>query len=99
LGTSPLGRAIDRDSHARHAAVRSSRLRRKAYIVAVVLDVEAMWKAVEGTSSKGTHSCLPSDGIENGQVLRILKKWLDQTPENRADSFLHNALGQAFPCK
>jgi hypothetical protein len=70
--------------------------------IAGVLDVEAVWRKLEGESSKATHYCLPADGIPNDQVLRILKKWLDNNPEKlhwRTDLIIHTALVKAFPCK
>lgn len=70
--------------------------------VAGVLDLEATWDSVEEKSSKIRHFCVPGDGIPGGQVLRILKKWLDKNPEKlhwRADSIIHAALLEAFPCK
>ena len=70
--------------------------------IAGVLDVEAAWEKVEGKSSKASHYCLPAEGIPSEQVLRILKSWLDKNPEKlhwRADSLIHTALIEAFPCK
>ena len=70
------------------------------YVVGVT-DVEAMWKAVEGKTAKGTHYCMPEE-VNNGQILRILKKWLDDNPDKlhwRADLIIHRALLDAFPCK
>jgi hypothetical protein len=69
--------------------------------VAGVLDVEAAWAKTEGNSSRASRYCLPADGIPNGQVLRILEKWLNKNPEKlhwRADGIIHNALIEAFPC-
>jgi hypothetical protein len=66
-----------------------------------VTDVESMWEAVEGKTSKASHYCIP-DGVTNGQKLKILKKWLDDNPNKlheRADFIIHRALLQAFPCK
>lgn len=65
-----------------------------------VTDRERMWQGVEGRSSKGSHYCMP-DEVNNGQVLRILKKWLDDHPNRlheRADLIIHIALRDAFPC-
>lgn len=70
--------------------------------IAGVLDIDSSWEAVEGKSSKATHYCFPPEGIPNGQVLRILKRWLDKYPEKlhwRADIIIHTALMEAFPCK
>jgi hypothetical protein len=68
-----------------------------------VTDVEAMWKAID--TKAGTkayeHYCMPEE-VNNGQILKILKKWLDNNPEKlhwRADTILHVALLEAFPCK
>jgi hypothetical protein len=36
-----------------------------------------------------------------GQVMRIIKKWLDANPDKlhwRADTIIHRALLEAFPC-
>lgn len=66
-----------------------------------VTDVEHMWKSVEGKSSKASHYCEPEE-VTNGQILRILKKWLDDNPNKlheRADLIIHLALLEAFPCK
>ena len=66
-----------------------------------VTDVEAMWRVVEGATSRSTHYCMHED-VTNEQVLRILKKWLDKNPDKlhwRADDIIHAALLDAFPCK
>ena len=68
-----------------------------------VTDVEAMWKAVDKKAGINAHDhyCMPEE-VTNGQVLKILKKWLDNNPEKlhwRADSIIHAALLEAFPCK
>lgn len=66
-----------------------------------VTDIERMWKLVEGKSSKASHYCMPEE-VTNGQVLRILKKWLDDNPNKlheRADLIIHFALLEAFACK
>ncbi len=69
--------------------------------VAGVTDAEAMWKAVEGKTSKATHYCVP-EGATTAQGLRIVKKWLNDNPDKlhwRADFIIHQALLEAFPCK
>jgi len=69
--------------------------------VSGVMDVEAVWNATEKGVSKATHYCIPKEA-NNGQVLRILKKWLDDNPAKlhwRADTIIHHALVEAFPCK
>jgi hypothetical protein len=69
--------------------------------VAGVTDVEAVWSGVEKGTSKATHYCMPKEAT-NKQVLRILKKWLDNNPDKlhlRADTIIHMALLAAFPCK
>ncbi|HKV79546.1 MAG TPA: Rap1a/Tai family immunity protein [Candidatus Sulfotelmatobacter sp.] len=66
-----------------------------------VLDSEAMWKGVEGNSSKSSHYCKPKEATK-GQVLKIVKKWLDDNPDKlhlRADLIIHRALTEVFPCK
>jgi Rap1a immunity proteins len=66
-----------------------------------VTDVEAMWKGVEGKGSKSAQYCMPLE-VTNGQMLRIIKKWLDDNPSKlheRGDTIIHDALREAFPCK
>ena len=66
-----------------------------------VTDVERMWKGVEGKTSTSSHYCMPNE-VTNGQILKILKKWLDDNPNRlheRADLIIHFALVEAFPCK
>ena len=69
--------------------------------LAGVMDVEAMWKGVEDKESKSSHYCKPEE-VTNGQVLQIIKKWLNDSPDKlhwRADTIIHQALLAAFPCK
>lgn len=69
--------------------------------VSGVTDLEAMWKGAEGKTTKATHYCMPTDAT-NGQMLLILKKWMENHPEKlheRADLIIHWALLEAFPCK
>ena len=69
--------------------------------VAGVTDSDAMWKAVEGKTSKSIQYCMP-EAVTNGQILRIIKKWLDDNPEKlhwRADLIIHIKLVEAIPCK
>ena len=67
--------------------------------IAAVLDLETMWQAVEGKTSRALHPCMPQD-VPNEQVLKILKKGTDNHPEKlheRADSIIIWALVEAFP--
>lgn len=46
--------------------------------------------------------CLPSDGIEVGQAVRIAVKWLRAHPEKlhlRGDALVWMSLADAFPCQ
>lgn len=67
------------------------------------MDVEAMWKGTDKASHTRSpeHYCVPAE-VNNGQVFRIVKKWLDDNPDKlhwRADTIIYVALLQAFPCK
>lgn len=65
-----------------------------------VLETHGMWKAVEGKTSQAAHYCMPAE-VPNGQVLKIIKKWLDENPERlhwSGEVIIHKALMQAFPC-
>ncbi len=67
-----------------------------------VLDVNEAWKIVEGRRSRAVQYCFPSAGVPNGQVLRIIKKGLDDNPDKlhkQPSVIIHAALVQAFPCK
>jgi len=71
--------------------------------VAGVTDVETMWEATDKQTKAHTseHYCMPEE-VNNGQMLKILKKWLDNNPDKlhwRADTIIHVALMEAFPCK
>jgi hypothetical protein len=68
-----------------------------------VTDVEAMWKAIDKKAGARAyeHYCMPEE-VNNGQMLKVLKKWLDNNPEKlhwRADTIIQSALMEAFPCK
>lgn len=46
--------------------------------------------------------CLPKDGVENGQAIRIVIKYLENNPETLHESVritMAIALGKAFPCR
>lgn len=46
--------------------------------------------------------CLPKEGIENGQMVRIVVKYLKDNPaklHERAEWLILDALSNAFPCK
>ncbi|MFL6437689.1 MAG: Rap1a/Tai family immunity protein [Terriglobales bacterium] len=46
--------------------------------------------------------CLPKDGIDLGQAVRIIVKWLHNHPEKlhlRGDTLVWESLRDAFPCK
>lgn len=63
--------------------------------------VEKVWKNTEGASSKADHFCIPAE-VENGQILLILKKWMDEHPEELHKEFaaiIHRVLVKTFPCK
>jgi hypothetical protein len=52
-------------------------------------------------SANGRLFCIPSDGVERGQVVRIVVKFLEDHPEKLHESkaFLAiNAMKSAFPC-
>jgi len=69
--------------------------------VAGVMDDENLWKNLE-PHGQAVHYCLPEEGIPMRQVMRVIKKWLDEHPEHlneRADMLIHAALLQAFTCK
>lgn len=69
--------------------------------MAGAIDSFNFWKALEKTSSL-PHFCIPEEGIQSGQVWRVLKKYLDNNPEKlhqRADFLIYFSLLEAFPCK
>jgi hypothetical protein len=46
--------------------------------------------------------CLPDGGLEMGQALRVVVKWLKDHPEKlhqRADALILNAFVDGFPCR
>jgi len=62
-----------------------------------------MWKGVdkESHTRNAEHYCVPVE-VSNGQAFKIVKKWLDDNPAKlhwRADTIIHVAFLQAFPCK
>lgn len=80
-----------------------------AYCVAYVsgiLDLDAMWLAYDKKDAPKNiplHVCTPEgEGLESGQSVRIIVKWLKANPEKlhwRGETVVVMALRQAFPCK
>jgi Rap1a immunity proteins len=71
--------------------------------VSGVLDARAMQFAMDKADHvKGRNKyCRPSE-VTNGQVFRVLKKWLDDNPDKlhqRADTIIFVAMQEAFPCQ
>ena len=66
-----------------------------------LLDSQAMEFATnrDNRGQTGTY-CRPENAV-NGQVYKVLKKWLDENPDKlhwRADTIVRYALRDAFPC-
>ena len=65
-----------------------------------VTETETFWSEVE-PAGKIKHYCFP-EGVTQGEVYRIVKKWLDSNPDKlhfAAETIIHNALVSSFPCK
>jgi hypothetical protein len=71
--------------------------------VSGVLDAREMQFAMDRSDHiKGRNQyCRPTE-VTNGQVFRVLKKWLENNPDKlhqRADSIIFVAMLEAFPCR
>jgi hypothetical protein len=70
-----------------------------------VLDLTALWEATDKTKNvKGPflRACLPEHGVQTGQGIRIVVKYLKEHPEllhNESLFLVDQALMDAFPCK
>jgi hypothetical protein len=71
--------------------------------IAGVIDSQTMQFAMDGMDHvKGRNRYCRPEEVTNGQVLKVLKKWLDNNPEKlhlRADTIILTAMLEAFPCR
>jgi hypothetical protein len=54
------------------------------------------------TGVLGRRACIPLPAVPRGQVIDVVKRYLEQHPETRHDSavsLVAQALSEAFPCK
>ncbi|HEX3153068.1 MAG TPA: Rap1a/Tai family immunity protein [Candidatus Angelobacter sp.] len=72
------------------------------YIYASI-DSNQAWMESTGTNKNPSQNlCFPEGGAENGQLARIVIKYLKDHPEKlhyKADGLVYNALLTAFACK
>ncbi len=72
--------------------------------VQAVMDVESMTVAINTADHKQDnliHFCRPED-VSNGQAMKVIGKWLKDHPNKLhwgADTIIHHALSEAFPCR
>lgn len=67
-----------------------------------VLDTSFIWQINDTTpTNHSTHFCVP-DGLTNGQVVRVIAKWLEDHParlHERAILLTTDALKEKFSCR
>ena len=64
--------------------------------------VTAVADVLSRQSIEGFRACIPSVGVDRGQLKDEVATWLKEHPENRqyvASSLAAAALAQAFPCR
>jgi len=72
-----------------------------ARVAACVAYVAAIFEVIHSNPINGRSACLPP-GVLVGQAVGVVKRWLDQHPEQRqlgAAGLVAQALSEAFPCR